>query len=357
MSSNAALSMITLLVLSGCWNEPTPSISSSKRRAAPSVVEKSSPPERRRTTQELSKLLFQAISQNDRETINQVLDANPNLVNQPRENNDLPLVFAAAADDVRPEIVKLLLVHGADPDKKQVSYRFPLDAVFSITDSSIGRNMNVQVEKFKILYPVTKLKIDIHEMIKEFFHHIATSRTQYKVSGQNFFAYILLKNLMSVNEKVDDSGTTLLIEAAKARHPKLVEYLVGKGADIELTDNDGKTALVRGLSTTPSIYDSVDDYTSWRCDEYGATGQSLLKIYKGSIDNEKGKILIASLLDLPDALDNCFTQIYDLVSMIKSNFVKEDLSDLADKAQSLLQPTKKAKAKKIARLLAGAKYL
>ena len=59
----------------------------------------------------------------------------------------------------------------------------------------------------------------------------------------NVVRFLAMEAQANVNQALTDDGATPLMVAANRRHLKVVQLLVQAGADVNQTDNDGKTAL------------------------------------------------------------------------------------------------------------------
>ena len=64
----------------------------------------------------------------------------------------------------------------------------------------------------------------------------------------------------NINE-VDDEGTTALMIACKCGHTALVKFIISKGAEIDLSNNNGTTAFKNAkLSNQPELLDLFKEY-------------------------------------------------------------------------------------------------
>ncbi len=140
-------------------------------------------------------------------------------VNMQDADAETPLITAVKYN--QPDIVTLLLQKGANVNAQNSDGQTPLI-------------MAVQRGYTDIVLLLLKQGVDLHLQDKE-------NKTALVYTKDDKIALLLLEN-GAKDLKLDD-GTTLLMRFVKNNNPQAVELLLKNGADINVTDKNGKTAL------------------------------------------------------------------------------------------------------------------
>lgn len=174
----------------------------------------------------LIEYLLEAISNNDLQQVQELIEAGVD-VNQPLEDGDTVLMFAVMEGDL--DIVKTLLKAGADANV--ISYQ--------------GDNALVQAilggwqEVFEYLRPLTSS--EVRQWAQKDALLGAAAHNNIKA------LQLLLKFGIDLNAKSEnegDAGWTPLMIATELRNIEFAETLLELKADVNVRDNNGRTALM-----------------------------------------------------------------------------------------------------------------
>lgn len=170
-------------------------------------------------------------------------------INNANDNNRTPLMLALASyEDNRFDIARYLIDHGADVTIEVRPYGTALDYVFS---SNSGENYSRQVEEDE--YNFARFLMDCGADIENVSigHFIIEA-----ARGNNALMvdYLIKEKNVDIDFIGNSRGYTSLMWAVYFNCHNVIEYLIENGADLEIVNEDGKTArdiaLEKGDSKT-----------------------------------------------------------------------------------------------------------
>jgi ankyrin repeat protein len=192
--------------------------------------------------------------------------------------NSPTVLFEDAVRSGSVEMVRFVLSMGIVPEESDPAYSEVLWGAFQLDDSSmveflfpeiLSPNPQKTMPNGKTLLQ-NAMDAGIRETMGEKFCHLLkaganpnqTSDTGlspmlHALYSSNFeAAEILLRHGVQVNERQNVSGMTLLMYC----HAKdQLDFLLGNGADVDIQDNDGKTALMHVLNNTHFSFELVPE--------------------------------------------------------------------------------------------------
>jgi ankyrin repeat protein len=168
--------------------------------------------------------IHKAAKDDDLATIQKLLEKNPKLLNSVNALNQTPLLIASYMKNNK--VVKFLLDKGADLEIKD---RYGSTALHMavVGDNKEGVEMLVQ-KGANINATARNGKIPLQLAFEGEYLEIID---------------IFLKMGMKINAPIDQNSRTLLHRAAIMGKAKVAQFLIDKGADMELKDKAGRTAL------------------------------------------------------------------------------------------------------------------
>lgn len=143
------------------------------------------------------------------------------------EHNMLSTPLLTACENGNTDAVALLLNNGADPNKRIAGGFNAMEAVYS---TSAGRN-----SRFDIVPMLLNCGAEID-------NHVAFQEVRLATDDAAEQSIALLELYTDVPESLtDSSGTTLL---GKCHSPIVAAWLIGKGADVNASNDNGNTPLM-----------------------------------------------------------------------------------------------------------------
>lgn len=175
---------------------------------------------------------------NDRwESVQKLLERHANVTSDMEE---LQEVMAKAAENEELSKVCFLLQHGVALDQapryNQQVYPFALQVAALKND--------VESARILLKYGVsTEVEIGLKPALI-----LAAERGYARMVGL-LLAYGVDIDIQSEAEASNEQGETALHAAVKNNHPKLIEFLLNKGADLEMADGEGRTAFTHAIES------------------------------------------------------------------------------------------------------------
>jgi ankyrin repeat protein len=217
------------------------------------------------TEQELSRLLFIAVNDEDINAIKGILQKGANINAQDKNNQYTPLMYAVKNDRVNS--LRYLLVRGANPNitaANQMSVLHLAAILNKLKALKILLQSDADIfaedENSKTFYdyiPKEHLSIVIND-IYESSKNASDALLDFCVLGSLQGAMYSIENHANINAK-DQNGDTPLILAVRHTHPKLVSYLLSMGADETIKDESGNTAFkIAQLNKYHEIRDIIE---------------------------------------------------------------------------------------------------
>ena len=217
------------------------------------------------TEQELSRLLFIAVNDEDINAIKGILQKGANINVQDKKNQYTPLMYAVKNDKVNS--LRYLLVRGANPNITAISQMSVLHLAailnkFKALKILLQSDVDIfaEDENSKTFYdyiPKEHLSIVIND-IYESSKNASDALLDFCVLGSLQGAMYSIENHANINAK-DQNGDTPLILAVRHTHPKLVSYLLSMGADETIKDESGNTAFkIAQLNKYHEIRDIIE---------------------------------------------------------------------------------------------------
>lgn len=179
-------------------------------------------------------------------------------------NNGLTSLFSACMNSRSPEFIKLLLVHGANPNTSALNGSTPLiEAAKEYQDLEVidlllkhGADINAETFNGSTAFSQACAWNDSIKVIDRLYiagggenrrlNELGYSRTpimSVAIDGSPEVLQYLIEIGADVNLS-DDRGNTALMLASKWNTPEIVKRLLEAGADLEARDNQGATALL-----------------------------------------------------------------------------------------------------------------
>lgn len=158
---------------------------------------------------------------NNKAEMAQLLIDNGALLNVYGKTISVPLILAKD----NPEILKILLKAGANPDSKDVSHGR------SILYHAVKYN---DIETLKIMIDA-KADVNTHDRFQEYPLRIAVENNNYEIIK------LLIKNNALLNTQKEYDGSTPLLHATKSGYTDIVKLLIHAGADVGIADKYGNT--------------------------------------------------------------------------------------------------------------------
>lgn len=234
--------------------------------------------------------LFDAIQNNDYESLSNSLDQLDCHINYPRKNQLSLLVEASIHGN--PQIVKLLLEKGANVN----------DCVFASQESPLYlAAVNNRLDTVKIL-------LDFNANIESRDRNRQTPLMAAARNGYDAIVGLLLDKKAKVDAK-DKKGITALHLAARYNYEKTATILINHAATVDIENKKGKTPLIlavhyaRGIETTKLLLENGADIE--KNDSYGRNAYD----YAKKLNRHKALELMAvvieekqlsSMIDSPD---------------------------------------------------------
>lgn len=187
--------------------------------------------------------LFTALRDGDGTTVRALARSNSG-INAPNTSGDTPLMYAAIYSNA--EIVKLLIEQGADVNAKTPTGTTALMlAVGDLEKVRLllkkGADVNARSVTGRTPLLIAASRTGAGEVVKLLLAHGADANAKDELQGIPLIP-------------AGGGGSTALIEAAKIRDGKALEYLIDAGANVQATDNSGADAL-----TAAAVYGNVEN--------------------------------------------------------------------------------------------------
>lgn len=141
------------------------------------------------------------------------------------------------------EIITLLLEYGADVNREEATTPFG----FFLSNHGRERYQDyfdrdqdypeIRQEKYEILLLFMEYGLDIENDGKYYLNDAASRRTI------DVVIYFVEEAGLDADIKIPNSGKTPLMRASQVNATEVVEYLLDQGADKNIKDNDGRTAI------------------------------------------------------------------------------------------------------------------
>lgn len=167
-------------------------------------------------------------------------------VNNKDADNNTPLMTAVSEENI--DAVKILIANEAELNVKNSEN----DTAFSIALESDNNDLKTIIATAELL-ELTKLgkltKEDLTKLITAYANIDAKNKfgmTPLHIAadgGYNKIVELLLKENANINALEDNNNYTPLMIAVEKNNPSLVQYFIDEGADLNLQDNEGNTAL------------------------------------------------------------------------------------------------------------------
>lgn len=151
-------------------------------------------------------------------------------VNSKNNEDETPLIkllLSKNFPDKRIEIIDLLLSHGAD-----------INLAGNYGQSPFSTALRVQETEIAVLEKLIQSGADIHQLDEGGGHAI-----HYAAAMDLDYLKFMLKQKVDINTLTIEKQQTPLMIAAMYNQQDTVEYLLDQGADINLRDTNGKTAM------------------------------------------------------------------------------------------------------------------
>jgi ankyrin repeat protein len=187
-------------------------------------------------------------------------DSSTNVNGNPASSLPPPLVCACQEDSPRnTNIVSMLLGHGADVNKDFKG------------DGSTPLIQSVKTGNSRMVELLLSSGADISRVCKN-----GCSAVFFAIElGKEDIACRLVASMTEVDEFCAANGRTLLMEASSRGQVALVESLVNKGANVDLVDDNGQTALMtclsEGISNKKILRLVMTDVSVSLCDALGTS--------------------------------------------------------------------------------------
>lgn len=180
--------------------------------------------------------LHYACKEGKLEYVIKLVDVGADVNNKKSTNNMTPLMCALAYNDNEQkfEIVKYLIEHGADVNIKDYSQTALTWVLYSggKRDQS-QKEQELEIVKYLIEHGAT---LDNVSVIGHFVFEVA------RCNNELLLEYLIEKKDININLQDEATGNTSLIFSARHGAYDAVKYLVSKGANITIKNNENKTA-------------------------------------------------------------------------------------------------------------------
>lgn len=232
--------------------------------------------------------LINAVQENNEAAIRTLVKDGADVNAMRDAQGESALHFAAWSDAVKPSTLKLLLQLGGKPELVDRQGRTPLVHASLHTDYHV-----ITVGKVKILGPLTKADGPRLEALLSCLQGRETSEVEAVVR------YLVDELKVDVNG-ADASRRTPLMQASSAFFTKSVRLLLGRGANVNARDTQGRTPLLHVLEHYPIIVTGPDENENALdlSREFFATFQALLaNKADASVVDQQGRTTIIAYLD------------------------------------------------------------
>ena len=217
------------------------------------------------TQEELSRLLFTAVNEQNIGGIKALLQKGANINTQDKNNQYTPLMYAVK--DGKADSLRYLLIRGANPNIKGVNQMSALHLATILNRLRVlrillesGADIKAKDKHYKTFYDYASKSYlntvvnDIYETRK----NANEALLDFCVLGSLSGVVYSLQNKANINAQNRD-GDTPLILAVRYKHNKLVAYLLSIGADASVKNKYGNDAsTIAKLNHYNKIHDIIE---------------------------------------------------------------------------------------------------
>ena len=215
--------------------------------------------------EELSRLLFIAVNEENIGAIKTLLQRGANINAQDKNNKYTPLMYAVKDNKI--DALRYLLVKGANPSIKGTNQMSALHLATILNRLKIlkillqsGADIFAKDQHYKTFYDYV-LKDYLSIVINDIYEtrkNANDALLDFCVLGSLRGVVYSLQNKADINTKNQD-GDTPLILAVRYRHHKLVSYLLGAGADVTIKNKyNNDAATIARLNNYNKIYNIIE---------------------------------------------------------------------------------------------------